>query len=267
MAHRRMNPPPQLCNADCLTLLAGMPAESVDCVVTDPPYKIVAGGVRCVPVSDECGGVLNKRTIFIHDRSKLSKKWRKKHGLAPAAVKDGKMFEHNDIKFSEWLPPLYRVLKKGTHCYIMINARNLRELQNEANKAGFVFQNLLVWNKGTATPNKYYMQSAEFILMLSKRPARNINDMGAKTVIDIPNIRGKHHPTEKPAILMAHFILNSTNPGDVVLDPFMGVGGTGVACYDLDAHLFTRSDEFDRHFIGCEIDKEFYDIAVQRITG
>ena len=229
MAHRRMNPPPQLCNADCLTLLAGMPAESVDCVVTDPPY-LVSGGIQF-------------------------------------EVKDGKMFEHNDIKFSEWLPPLYRVLKKGTHCYIMINARNLRELQNEAKKAGFVFQNLLVWNKGTATPNKYYMQSAEFILMLSKRPARNINDMGAKTVIDIPNIRGKHHPTEKPAILMAHFILNSTNPGDVVLDPFMGVGGTGVACYDLDAHLFTRSDEFDRHFIGCEIDKEFYDIAVQRITG
>ena len=71
----------------------------------------------------------------------------------------------------------------------------------------------------------------------------------------IPNIIGtKTHPTEKPVELMKILIENSSNEGDIVMDCFMGSGSTGVACL-----------ETKRGFIGIEIDKKYYDIAVERI--
>jgi site-specific DNA-methyltransferase (adenine-specific) len=260
----------QVHNQDCLEILKQLPDESVHLVATDCPYMIVAGGARTEYKDDECGGVLNKRDYsktdpkgvlargkVVYDKNPIGKKWQKADGGVPSCVKNGKMFEHNEIKFSEWLPEIFRVLKRGTHCYIMINARNLCELQTEAEKVGFVFQNLLVWNKGNATPNKYYMQCAEFILMLSKRPARNINDMGSKTIINIPNIIGnKKHPTEKPAQLMEHLIQNSTNENDIVLEPFAGAGSTLLAAQKLN-----------RRFIGCEIDPIYHKICIDRLSG
>lgn len=259
-----------LYNKDCLAGMENLPFESIDCVVTDCPYKICAGGVSIEERADEMGGVMRKRTDSKHvslcgvlnDRqvvrsnSRIGDKWVKAGTTAvPSAVRNGKMFAHNDIAFSEWLPDVYRVLKQGTHCYVMVNARNLKELQTEAEKAGFVFQNLLVWDKGTATPNKYYMQGLEFILMLSKRPARNINDMGSKNLLSIPNIIGKkRHPTEKPVALMAEMIRNSTNEGDIVLDPFAGGGSTLIAAKRLN-----------RRYIGFEIDPQYYDIAYRRL--
>ena len=238
-------------NEDCMVGMRDIPDESIDLVVTDCPYHIVAGGVTIVERSDEASGVLGKRVkqgtmakesskhislsgclsdIEIRsDGTRCSNSWIKKDGAVPSALKSGKMFAHNDIEFSEWLPEVYRVLKKGTHCYIMINSRNLKELQAEAEKVGFVFQNLLVWDKSnmSGTPNKYYMQKCEFILMLSKRPARNINDMGTSNLLKCPNILGKgekNHPTEKPVSLMRVLIENSSQKGDTVLDPFTGGG-------------------------------------------
>ncbi len=250
-------------NLDCLEVLKQIPSESVDLVVTDCPYRIIAGGVRTKYKDDECSGVLGKRDYLKTDpkgvlsRQPIGVKWQKQGEDISSVVKDGKMFKHNDIKFSEWLPEVFRVLKKGTHCYIMINARNLCELQTEAENVGFVFQNLLVWNKGNATPNKFYMQCAEFILMLSKRPERWINDMGSKTIINIPNIIGnKKHPTEKPVKLMEHLILNSTQENDIVLEPFAGSGSTLLAAQKLN-----------RKFIGCEIDPIYYQICVNRLSG
>ena len=243
-------------NLDCLEVLKQIPSESIDLVTTDCPYKIIAGGVR-TEYKDDNKKDTQKQTKGILSRRPLGAQWQKQGADITSAVKDGKMFEFNDIKFSEWLPEIFRVLKKGTHCYIMVNARNLCELQVEAEKAGFEFQNLLVWNKGNATPNKYYMQCAEFILMLSKRPAKNINDMGSKTIISIPNIIGnKKHPTEKPVKLMEHFILNSTQENDIVLDPFAGAGSTLLAAQKLN-----------RKFIGCEIDPIYYQTCVNRLSG
>lgn len=260
----------KLIQGDCLEKLKELEDESVDLVVTDCPYKIIAGGIRIEYENDECSGILNKRQwsetdpkgvlnrgrIVKSDGIVCSNKWLKKGEFdIPSAVKQGKMFKHNDIEFKDWLPDVYRVLKKGCHCYIMINARNLKNLQVEAEKVGFEFQNLLVWQKNNATPNKYYMQNAEFILMLSKRPARNINNMGSKTVISIPNIIGKkQYPSEKPIELMRHLIENSSNVGDVVLDPFMGSGSTGVACVNTN-----------RDFIGIELDEKYFEIAKARI--
>ncbi len=232
-------------NIDCLIGMKAIPDDSIDLVLTDCPYTIVGGGCTKEQIDDfrECSGVLAKRSKHINLGGVLDD--------SVKYVRQGKMFKHNEIQFSEWLPDVYRVLKQNTHCYIMVNARNLKDLQTEAEKVGFVFQNLLVWKKGNATPNKYYMQQLEFILMLRKGAAKNINDMGTTNCLSTPNIIGKKvHPTEKPIALMDIMIRNSTNEGDIVLDPFAGSGSTLLA-----------AKIANRRYIGFEIDPTYYEIA------
>lgn len=258
----------ELHNDDCLNVLKGIKNESVDLVVTDCPYHIVSGGCSNEAVKigqySQCGGILNKQPIrkdshgnFYYTDSKHVSIVGMLNDADPTTyTKQGKLFKHNEIEFKEWLPEIYRVLKQGTHCYIMINARNLKDLQQEAENAGFIFQNILIWDKGNATPNKYYMNAYEMILMLRKGRAKNINNMGTINILRIPNIiRTKKHPTEKPAELMQVMIENSTNEGDTVLDPFMGVGGVGVAC-----------KMAKRNFIGIEIDEKYFTIAQERLN-
>lgn len=181
----------KLYNEDCLKTLLYMPDESVDLVVTDCPYHIVQGGCTNIPIKEEIGSTFTRQT-----------------------ASSGKLFNNNDIKFEEWLPAIYRVLKQDTHCYIMVNARNVAELQTKAEKVGFKFQNILIWYKNNSLPNRYYLNSYEMILMLRKGKARNINNMGTKNVLEIKNIIGnKSHPTEKPVELMKILIENSTNGG------------------------------------------------------
>lgn len=257
-------------NEDCLEVLKDIPDKSIDLVVTDCPYHIVSGGCSTGVygngngiIQKETGGILNKRII---GKTKQGYQLEGTKHIALFGIlndndsttytKQGKLFKHNDIKFSEWLPEVYRILKDDTHCYIMINARNLKELQQEAENVGFKFQQIIVWKKNNATPNKYYLNNAEFILMLRKGKAKNINYMGTKNVLEINNILGgnKKHPTEKPVELMEILIKNSSNEGDLVIDPFMGAGASGIACKNLN-----------RNFIGIEIDERYYNIAKERI--
>lgn len=225
-------------NGDCLEVLKTIDDESVDLVVTDCPYHIVSGGCTNIPRNDECSGILSKRNTFTQ-----------------ANAKTGKLFDNNEIEFKDWLPDLYRVLKTNSHAYIYINARNLKDLQTEAEKVGFKFQNILIWNKGNATPNRYYLNAYEMILMLRKGNAKNIKHMGTKNILDVKNMRGnKTHPTEKPVELNKILIENSCDEGDVVIDLFMGTGSCGVACKELN-----------RKFIGIEIDEKYFKVAEERL--
>lgn len=217
----------QLHNDDCLRVINDMPNDSIDMVFTDCPYKLIGGG---------CGGMSG---IF----SRIEK-----------TARNGTMFNHNEISFSDWLPEIYRVVKPKTHTYIMVNGRNLANLQREAEKAGFKFVNILVWVKNNVTAGRYYMNKTEFILMLRKGNARTINNAGTSNVLTVNNIIGnKLHPTQKPVELMEILIENSSNEGDVILDPFMGSGSTGVACINTN-----------RDFIGIEIDDNYFNIAKER---
>ena len=135
------------------------------------------------------------------------------------------------------------------------NSRNLSELQNKAEEVGFKFQNLLIWDKGNVTPNRYYMQAYECILMLRKGGAKTIVNKGTSNILKVPNIIGKKkHPSEKPVELLEIMINNSTIDSDTVIDMFMGSGSTGVACINTG-----------RKFIGIELDEEYFDIAKERI--
>ena len=261
----------KLYNDDCLNVLKEIPDESIDCVVTDCPYHIVAGGCTTGTYGNgngiftkEPGGILNRN----YKKGKHGETINLKNGHvslngilndlnSTTYTRQGKLFKHNDIKFEQWLPEVYRILKQDTHCYIMINPRNLAELQTKAEKVGFKFQNILIWFKNNATPNRYYLNAYEMILMLRKGKARSINNMGTKNVLQINNIIGnKKHPTEKPVELMEILVENSTTRGGVVIDPFMGSGSTGVACKNTG-----------REFIGIEIDEKYFDVAKDRIKN
>ena len=228
----------ELKNEDMLTGIKSIADNSIDLLVTDPPYLIVQGGC-----TKPLGGMLGNATGGCLNRQMKN-------------VKNGKLFDHNSIKFSDWLGETYRVLKPKSHAYIFCSGRRLNELTTEALKAGFIYQNLLVWVKQNSVPNKYYMNKAEFILMLRKGGAKNINMLGSNTVLEYRNKLGnKLHPTEKPVALLKHLIENSSQPNEIVLDPFAGCGSTGLAC-----------KQTERNFIGYEIDKKYYDIAL-RVMG
>ena len=223
---------------DCMDVMKGIPDNSVDCIITDCPYHIVSGGCSTGAYGNMSGCLS-----------------RGKGQTNIQNMKKGTIFNENDIKFQNWLPETYRVLKDNSHCYIMINGRNLAELQKQAEKVGFVFQQLLVWNKGNSTPNRYYLNSCEFILMFRKGMAKNINNMGTKNILDIRNIIGnKIHPTEKPIDLMRIMIENSTKKNEIVLDQFIGVGSTAIACI-----------ASNRQFIGIEKDPEYHRLACERV--
>lgn len=196
--------------------------ETIDLVVTDPPYKTITGG--------DCNG---------------------KNSTRPKGMLSGnrKLFTYqNNIKISDWMPEIYRILKQGTHCYIFTNVLNLKEMILESEKVKFKLQNLLVWEKNNCTPSQYYMKNCEYVLLLRKGKAKWINDIGgSKTVHQFNNIIGnKKHPAEKPQNLIEFYISNSSNEGDVVCDPFMGCGTTARA-----------AEKLNRNYIGWEIDEQY----------
>ena len=217
---------------DCLNALLNIPKESIDLFVTDPPYKLISGGVTGKLSKKITGVTLNHNNID---------------------TKNGNgNFKHNDIKFSQWLPLVYRTLKDKAHAYIMVNDRNLQEMLNEGQKAGFKLLNVLVWNKNNAMPNHWYMKNAEFIVMFRKGGARYINNQGSKQVMQFDNVKDKIHPTQKPVELIATFILNSSNENDVVLDCFSGAGTTCQVASILN-----------RKYIGIEIDSKYANLLMK----
>jgi len=211
---------------DAVALLASMPDESVDLVVTDPPYRVISGGNNS-PASTANYG------------------WKS----SVLAANDGRIFSSNALRFNDYLPHLYRVLKPGSHCYVMVNNLNLRELLNVADSVGFGFHNLLRWDKNTVNANRWYMKDCEYTGFFYKKPAKSINFPGSKQGYACKTLRGtdKVHPTQKPLDLMRHYIENSSQPGDLVLDPFAGSGATALAARGAG-----------RRYVTCEVDMQWY---------
>ena len=122
---------------------------------------------------------------------------------------------------------------------------------------------MVVWDKGLMGMGWHYRRSYETILVATK-PGQAVKWNGDARVENIirPGQYGirkiipskDQHPTQKPTELMSVFIQWHTNPGDIVADPFMGSGTTGVACAQLN-----------RNFIGIELDKDYFEIAQKRI--
>ena len=174
--------------------------------------------------------------------------------------RQGRVFNHNDIDVSEYAGEFYRILKEQTHCYVMTNHVNLHKMLTAFQNAGFKFTKCLIWDKGNKIMGQYYMSQFEYILFFRKGKGKKINNCGTSDILSIPNkktkgVDGKNlHDTEKPVELMKILIENSSNVGDLVFDPFTGIGTTAIACINNN-----------RNFIGYELDKDYYDISLNRI--
>ena len=214
-------------NADVRDIFKKIKDESFDLAITDPPYKVIAGG-------------------------KPKKKGQPKGMLSK---NDGKIFKHNDIEFSEWVPELFRVLKNGSHAYIFTNFLNLDKLMKVCRDVGFHIHNLLVWKKNNAVVNGWYMKNCEYVLLLRKGKSKRIKNAGSKTVHEFDNILGdKIHPTEKPEDLLSMYLENSSEKGDWVIDPFGGSMSLARSCIKT----------FRRFFV-VEKDKTFFDVGKNSI--
>lgn len=219
-------------NEDCLEGMKRIPDDSIDLVCTDVPYKLTSRG----------------------SSGTMSGYW------AGEKARKGLVFDNNDIEIEDYLPELYRILKDGTHCYIMCNQSNLPHFMEVINNSEFKFIKCLIWDKGNKICGRFYMNCFEYIIMLRKGRERPINNCGTGDILRIPNkktkgIDGKNiHDSEKPIDLMNILIQNSSDDGDIVIDPFMGSGTTAIAA------IRTK-----RNFIGFELQKEYFDIANKRI--
>lgn len=222
----------QVYNTDAIEWLKTLDNDSVDLIVSDPPYRVTQHG------HSGLGGIFKTK---VGEDKKLN----------------GKLFEHNEVDVNDYAGELYRVLKPDSHCYIMTNDRNLQNFMNVFTSIGFNFCKLLIWDKQNKITNQYYMNQVEYILFMYKGRNKQINNCGTSNLISVNNVKNKthNHPTEKPVELMEILIKNSTNEGDLVLDPFVGVGSTPVACQNLK-----------RNFIGCELDKVYYDTTMERLN-
>ena len=182
-------------NMDCLEGMKLIPDNSIDLVVTDPPYKTTSRGN-----AGNSGGMLQKEINL-----------------------KGKVFIHNNISPKDYIPEFYRILKDGSHCYIMTNHVNLIEMLNVCTENGFHFIKSLIWNKGNKIMGQFYMSQFEYILFFRKGTGIKINNCGTPDILSIPNKKTKDkngknlHDTEKPIDLMKILIENSSKKNDIVL--------------------------------------------------
>ena len=221
-------------NDNYINFISKIEDNSIDLIIVDPPYKVTKRGVTA---NTSTGGMLRKKL-----------------------TSEGKIFNHNDVDARHYIKELYRVLKNGSHCYIMTNHINLTNTLNTAQEAGFHFIKSLIWDKGNKIMGQCYMSQFEYILFFRKGKHRKINKCGTSDILSVPNKKTKDcngknlHDTEKPVELMKILIENSSNEGDVVMDIFAGIAPVAIACKELN-----------RKFVGCEIDRDYFDIAINRI--
>jgi site-specific DNA-methyltransferase (adenine-specific) len=215
----------QLGQSDAVSWLQGLPDESIDLVVTDPPYESLE----------------KHRAIGTTTRLKHSK----------ASSNDWFAIFAN-ARFPELFAQLLRVLKRNRHLYLFCDAETMFVAKPMAEAAGFRFWKPLVWDKKTIGMGYHYRARYELILFFEKGK-RRLADLGVSDIIERPRIRGGY-PAEKPPEVAELLIRQSTEPGEVVIDPFMGSGSTGVAALRLG-----------RRFLGNDLCAEARIIAEARL--
>lgn len=217
----------RLVRGDCLRVMATIPDGSVHCVVTDPPYGMA-----------------------------YRSNWR-------VATRQFSVIEQDDDFDPEWnqrwMAECFRVLAPDAHFYAFCSDHHLGAFRSTATAAGFKVKRTLVWVKDAWTSGDLegdYGHKTEFI-MFAHKGRRRLAGGRIGNVIETSRVPpgSLQHPTQKPLGVLRPLVLKSTEPGEVVLDPFMGSGSTGAVCA-----------EEGRGFIGIEQDARYVEIAESRMA-
>lgn len=186
---------------------------AADLIVSDPPYLLTSGG-RAKPVAGTGRSHKIMRGVFCPQTYDNS----------------GALMEVPG--WDEIARVMSVISRKDCDAYVMGNAKNVFLCHPAMIAAGWKFHNLLPWDKVFATPNRYYMQHFEFALYMWKGKARTLNDCGQKqghTERPPRKGPGKVHDTQKPVNLLRRWVANSSDPGDLVIDPYAGSGSALIA--------------------------------------
>lgn len=217
-----------LMQGDCLEKMKEIPNGSVDMVLTDPPYNIA-----------------RKNNFSTMGRSGI----------------DFGEWDKNADLFS-YIDQCYRVLGKNGSFVVFNGWKNLGDIARYSEALGFVVKDMLRLEKTNPMPrnrDRRYITDFECAIWFTMPKAKwtfNRQDDKYQRPKFTHSIERGLHPTQKSLKLMMDLIRIHTNSGDVVLDPFMGSGTTGVACKNLN-----------RKFIGIELDEDYFEIAKKRIHG
>lgn len=231
-----------LYNQDCIAAMKQIDAESIDLIVTDPPYNL--------------GNFMKKRGTNL-------KKMR--DNFFGSAGWDDMEFDEWSKSMDEFFKASARVMKKGGTMIVFMAIIKVETVIQLAEKHGFYYKTTGIWHKTNPMPrnmNLHFVNSTEaWIYFTYKKKTGTFNNGGAMfhdfietSVTPNGERRFGKHPTQKPESLIQHFVEILSNPNDTVLDPFMGSGTTGVV-----------SKRTDRNFIGIELDEGYFKIAQDRI--
>lgn len=212
-------------NCDAVEWLKTLSSQSIDLIVTDPPYESLE----------------KHRAIGTTTRLKNSK------------ASSNKWFDiFPNSRFPELFEEIYRVLKKNTHFYLFCDQETAFIVKPMAEAVGFRFWKPLVWDKKKIGMGYHYRARYEFILFFEKGK-RKLNNLSIPDILEVTRVyRG--YPTEKPVELSEILIQQSTAEGQLVCDPFLGSGSVGVAA--------VRNR---REFIGADTCDEAVEISRNRI--
>jgi len=249
-------PRDRILTGDCIELMAGLPAGSVDMVFADPPYNLGLQGELRRPD--------NSRVDAVDDD------WDRFDDFAAY-----------DAFTRAWLGAARRVLRPGGTLWVIGSYHNIFRIGAALQDLGYWMLNDVVWRKSNPMPNfrgKRFTNAHETLIWAArdrrdKRYTFNYEAMkelneGVQMRSDwlLPLCTGgerlkgadgrKAHPTQKPESLLFRCLMAASNPGDTILDPFFGSGTTGAVARRLG-----------RHFIGLERDPTYAEIARQRIEA
>ena len=159
-----------------------------------------------------------------------------------------------NARFPEFFQEVYRVLKNNSHFYMMCDQETMFVAKPLAESAGFKFWKPLVWDKARIGMGYHYRARYEFILFFEKGK-RKLSDLSVPDVLTFPRVI-KGYPTEKPVGLCEVLIKQSSSPGDLVIDPFMGSGAVGVAAL-----------KNNRKFAGCDLSEKALSLSSKNLEA
>lgn len=222
----------KLYNDDCLKVMGGVADKSVDFICTDIPYEL-----------ENHGGT----------KSALAKR--------SAKVRDSVEFMAHGIDYDKVFSEFIRICKIPNMIIFCSNLQvgKIISYFNERN----LKTDVLVWEKSNPAPlcNGKYISDLEYIIYVHTKGScfNNNTPFNYKKkckIYPIVTDENKVHPTQKPLKLIEEFVALHSLENEIVMDAFMGSGTCGIICKKLN-----------RNFIGCEIDKKYFDIAKTRIEN
>jgi site-specific DNA-methyltransferase (adenine-specific) len=235
-----------LLKGDSLAMLEQLEGEQFDLIFADPPYFLSNDGVTCK----------NGRMVSVNKG-----KWDKSKGA-----------EDNHEFNLRWLEQCQRLLKPNGSIWVTGTHHVIFSIGYAMQVLGYKVLNDISWFKVNPPPNlscRYFTHSTETIIWAGRdwdtrhtfnyKLMKEMNEgkqMKSMWSIMAPRKKEKQqgkHPTQKPLQLLERIVLASTEPGQLILDPFSGSGTTGVA-----------AARHGRRYVGMEMNEEYLDLSIRR---